>query len=220
MSAILALALLCQAATADTSSGSPSPSAASQGTQPATPSRDLAGAVLADAIQNALRRWSHPVGGEATKAAQELLPLYQQLLRDTTLAASQRDSLRIRLRYRLLDLANQINARAAHEARIAANAPASVKIPADRSANLAQVGPANPGAGIGPPAMMASDPEDGGDQLVDLIQKTIAPASWDVNGGQGVIRLWRPGKALVIRQSTEVHEGLNGLVGQLQQAGR
>jgi len=33
---------------------------------------------------------------------------------------------------------------------------------------------------------------DGGDDLADVIEKTIAPNSWESMGGRGVIRYWRP----------------------------
>lgn len=40
---------------------------------------------------------------------------------------------------------------------------------------------------------------DYGMLLVQLIQDTISPASWDANGGNSTIRYWRPGMALVVR---------------------
>jgi hypothetical protein len=41
--------------------------------------------------------------------------------------------------------------------------------------------------------------------LINLIQSTIAPASWDVNGGKGSIQFYSPLNVLVIRNTSEVH---------------
>ncbi len=46
--------------------------------------------------------------------------------------------------------------------------------------------------------------------LKKLIEDTIAPDTWDVRGGEGSIRYYRPGKALVIRQTSEIHEQIGG----------
>ena len=82
-----------------------------------------------------------------------------------------------------------------------------------------QVGPAGgirraPALGFGP---QGPQPPDNGQALVDLIQRTIAPASWDVNGGPGAIVYFRPSRALVVRQRSEVHEQLQGVVRALRQ---
>ena len=55
---------------------------------------------------------------------------------------------------------------------------------------------------------------------MELIQRTIAPASWDVNGGPGTIQYWRPGRALVVRQTDEMHERIGDVLKQLDRAGR
>jgi hypothetical protein len=61
---------------------------------------------------------------------------------------------------------------------------------------------------------------DYGPQLVDLIQRTIAPQTWDVNGGLGTIYYWRPGRALVVRQTDDVHDQIGGLLQQMGRMGR
>ncbi len=80
------------------------------------------------------------------------------------------------------------------------------------------------GAGFGGPGMSGGMMGGGGPygfdhgpELVDLIQQTISPQTWDVNGGPGVIYYWRPGRAMVIRQTGEVHRQIGGL---LEQMGR
>jgi len=60
------------------------------------------------------------------------------------------------------------------------------------------------------------NPQNEGQELVQLIESTIAPASWETRGGPGVIKYWAPGHALVIRQTREVHEQIGGAVGAMR----
>jgi len=55
---------------------------------------------------------------------------------------------------------------------------------------------------------------------MDLIQRTIAPSTWDINGGPGTIYYWSPGRALVIRQTSEVHGEVADVLDQLQRMSR
>ncbi len=57
---------------------------------------------------------------------------------------------------------------------------------------------------------------DYGPLLVQLIQSTISPASWDVNGGTSTIVYYRPGRALVVRAPQSLHGKIGPLLGQLQ----
>jgi hypothetical protein len=67
---------------------------------------------------------------------------------------------------------------------------------------------------LGGPAMT-----DYGQDLIDLIQRTIAPDSWDVNGGPGSI-VYYPGlMALVVRATTEVHGETAFLLDALRKVG-
>lgn len=59
--------------------------------------------------------------------------------------------------------------------------------------------------------------QDEGQALVDLIEATIAPESWDVNGGPGTIKYWPAWHVLVVRQTDEVHEQLGGVVHGMRQ---
>ncbi len=67
------------------------------------------------------------------------------------------------------------------------------------------------GAAVGP---------DYGPDLVDLIQSTIRPSFWDVNGGPGTIVYYRPLRVLVISATSEVHGRVGGLVGGLRDASK
>ena len=60
---------------------------------------------------------------------------------------------------------------------------------------------------------------DYGDDLVQLIQRTVKPDFWDVNGGPGSIYFYRPLNALVIRATSEVHRDLGGALDGLRKAG-
>ena len=74
---------------------------------------------------------------------------------------------------------------------------------------------------LGSPGLLAArgggaETEANGRELVELIQHTINPDSWDVNGGPGTIFYYAPLQCLVVRASTEVHENLGGVVGALR----
>lgn len=59
-------------------------------------------------------------------------------------------------------------------------------------------------------------PADYGPMLVELIQQTISPSSWDVNGGASTIQYWRPGMALVVRAPQSLHEETAPVLRQLR----
>lgn len=59
---------------------------------------------------------------------------------------------------------------------------------------------------------------DYGETLVELIQRTISPEHWDVNGGPGSIVYYPNLKVLVVRASGEVHGRVGGLFDGLRAA--
>lgn len=63
-------------------------------------------------------------------------------------------------------------------------------------------------------------PQDAGPALVDLIQRQVAPQFWAPNGGPGTIHYWRPGRALVVRATEDVHFETAKLLEQLRRAGQ
>jgi hypothetical protein len=202
------------------------------GTQTAASPRQ--GAELSRATHDALRRWAKVSDQQAPAAARELLTLYRELQADRELRASEREQLRLRVRGRLANLIPQINRRTAQEKRLVHNARPASHAETLPQPILAQWGlPAGggmmggmmPGV-MGMPGMMGAGPagtpanDDAGPELVELIRKTIAPQSWDVNGGPGSIYYWRPGRAMVVTNSSEVHERIADLLDQLERAGR
>jgi hypothetical protein len=52
--------------------------------------------------------------------------------------------------------------------------------------------------------------------LIDLIQATVSPEVWDINGGQSSIRYFANGHALVVSAPGDTHDDLGGLLQQLR----
>jgi hypothetical protein len=50
-------------------------------------------------------------------------------------------------------------------------------------------------------------------QLIDLIQNSVEPSTWQINGGAGTIAFYEPSQSLVIRQTAEMHYQLGGALG-------
>lgn len=154
-------------------------------------------------VQATLRRL--PRGAAPAPAdVERLVGLHDALVADKALEPARRRQLRVAVRSKLLELA-RVLARDGVAVRPAADAryaPPPV---------LAQVG----GAGGAAPAGAAGAAREA-DRLIELIERTIAPASWETNGGQGVIVYWRLGGALVVRQTGAAHEALDDLLGQMR----
>jgi hypothetical protein len=176
-------------ATADTRAAEPA-SKAITNKQPSPSAVELqrtARKALTDAA--ALRQLPDAAGVE------NLVSLYKRVSSDTELSASTRQSLRSALRTRL--------------ERWQAALARTRKVP---NAIFAQQAP--------PVGIAQPQPTQGvdtlGPDLVKLIEETIHPTSWDTLGGPGVIRFWGPANVLVVRQTTDVHEDLEKLLGDLR----
>jgi hypothetical protein len=61
---------------------------------------------------------------------------------------------------------------------------------------------------------------DSAPELISLIQATIHPEHWDINGGPGHIHYYRPVMALVIRAGTVQHEETTELLQRLRDLGQ
>lgn len=53
-------------------------------------------------------------------------------------------------------------------------------------------------------------------KLIDLIEATVRPEAWDVNGGAATIRYFDNGHGLVVAAPDEVHEDVERLLRQLR----
>lgn len=60
---------------------------------------------------------------------------------------------------------------------------------------------------------LAGPEEDRAAELIALIQTTIEPDHWDINGGQGSIRYFPGLHLLVVRASQDVHYQIGGAIG-------
>jgi len=188
---------------------------------------------LRQAVHEALRAQATTKGAAQEAAVRKLTALYRELSESTTLTDEERLQLRGTVRSRLLRtgdaLAQQIakdDARrrpAAGEDRPGGRAAAILAQqvnpaggPRNNAAapNLAQGGRGAQAAGPG--GAWAAAKAQNAQELVDLIQSTIAPSSWDVNGGLGTIRYFEPAQVLVIRQTDGVHEQIGPAVEQLR----
>ena len=150
-------------------------------------------------VKAAVRR---PIGSSAaTRSEQvhELVHLYGQLNGASQLSNAERKKLRIQVRSRLLKISQRLSRDESNHG----SATVSKNV-AKTSATKSQASAAGaPGGG----AVAASAAE-----LVELIQTTIAPETWDVNGGEGSIVYYAPLQCLVIRQTSEVHHQVGGVV--------
>ncbi len=189
--------------------------------------RKRTGRELLAAVREALARLADPPSEHLEAAAEELLFVYDELREDRELAGSLREYYTRKVGSRLKQVSDELTKRIARNKRLGKPKPPDrILGPEEVNETLAQrAGQAAPPApqparrsAVGGRQPMPSD--DYGQHLVDLIQKTVAPSSWDVNGGPGTIYYWRPGRALVVRQRGEVHEETGGLLDQLRRAGQ
>jgi len=202
----------------------------------AADSKPLSAGALRASIHETLRSTARATDYQAS--AGKLLELYRALEADTELVNDDRLQAQQIVRGRLEKLANQIRKRGNRadadpqnmnsadrglqeflDALVERSIKPANALPANRPAVLAQQrGNVNPPA-VGPfggPNPQAGPPADYGQDLVELIEATIAPSSWDTNGGAGTIRYFGPLRVLVVRQTSEVHRQLGDVLPQLR----
>jgi hypothetical protein len=93
-----------------------------------------------------------------------------------------------------------------------------VEVHGDLTKLVSLARPVTPQAGV-EASMVAGSPGGGlaeAQSLIDLIQATVSPEVWDINGGQSSIRYFANGRALVVRAPAEVHDEVGGLLRQLR----
>jgi len=163
-----------------------------------------------------------------------LVAAAEQLKADRTLLPAERVRLEALTRIRLRHAAEAIHRQAAREAKSKSQTglPNAPRLPdAPPVAELAQqiggnaagqglgaggaIGPGQAFAG-GIGGQQAVDTQRQAEKLIDLIQSVIAPDSWDVNGGRGVIRYWSLGHGLVIRNTHAEHDKVGDVLQQLR----
>jgi hypothetical protein len=177
---------------------------------------------LRDAIGDALRREATTKGGDHDQAVRDLVDVFKALQQDDQLPERERRQRVGQVRHRLRDVAELLER---HTDAPRQPQPKAANRAAPGNAVLGQVLPAVGGQRRGGTAATVRNGQQPGtlpgetdqaQQLIDLIQSTIAPATWDINGGPGTIMYFSPAKVLVIRQTSEVHGRVRDLSGQLR----
>jgi hypothetical protein len=171
------------------------------------------------AVSDALRREATTKGAQHERAVRDLIAIHHQLTQDQQLPEPERKQRLGQIRHRLKDVAELLERHSGEQPVAAAGNTAQ------RSDVLGQMLPALGGAGArnaaagrsrGTPAGTLPGEADQAQQLIELIQNTIAPDTWDVRGGPGTMMYFPPAKALVIRQTSEVHGQVRDLSRQLR----
>jgi len=202
---------------------------------PAVVAEELSPAALRQAIHATLRAESTTSGAERETAVRRLTELYRAAETHEGLSDASRRQLTALLRARL----KRVEATLAGTLSQTTDTPmqlvdASTAPPRPR-AILAQIpgnqpGAAAPGGGaiqnnpsaaagnLQPPAAgaFAAQTAANANQLIELIQNTIAPKSWDVRGGPGTIRYFAPAQVLVIRQTGGIHDQVGAAIGNMR----
>jgi hypothetical protein len=161
----------------------------------------------------------------------EMCELHRQIVSDERFATS--DALkeyRSRLWSRLTKIKTELKQQLARDAKANKEALDDIKIlesadPASVAAadslatslSLLDQSQGGPGylLGFGGGALI----EANGRALVDLIERTINPAFWDVAGGPGTIMYYAPLQCLVVRATSEIHGHVGALAEDLRKAG-
>jgi hypothetical protein len=159
---------------------------------------------LRQSISEALRREATTTGPEHEQALRKLVAVFEQLAADRQLPEKERDSRIGQVRARL--------ARGADQLQLAQRVGAGPRQAAGNGNAVRATGGAAGRNGAGAP----QGANDDSDQLIDLIQRTIAPGSWEANGGRGTIMYFPAKQVLVIRQTGEVHDQFRDLLQQLR----
>ncbi len=172
---------------------------------------------LRDAVHSALKIAATAEGAAKVEAVRELTNLLQELQADTQMAKDERGRQQTLIRSRLQKIDQEARLSVARQRK---NEPAAVqaggKEAAVGAADPAILGQQRPLAGAGQKPGQAGGQGGGvfktqghySQQLIDIIQSTIAPGSWDVNGGNGSIKFFPGLNVMVIRNTAENQEDL------------
>ena len=147
----------------------------------------------------------------------DALRLYIEISQTEHFSHAARSRMRSRLKQRLLQLHDRlvrIRKRYERETAHAAPQPATrLRGPASTTASAVSEPQADSAAVLSGGAAEAA----GASELIELIQETIAPDTWDIRGGRGTIRYFSLLRVLVVRQTGEAHHQLGSTLEVLRQ---
>jgi len=165
---------------------------------------------LRTAVRDTMRREAMAATfADRSKAIRELCEIFVEIATGDAMNDTLRDrylgKVRSRLRRTQRDLEIQVSRDRRSKSRSApqADLPATGSLATGSPATLSRGGAA----------------AENGQALVELIQATIAPEVWDVNGGQATIFYFAPVHALVVRAPGEVHRQAAGLLDNVRRVG-
>lgn len=186
------------------------------------PSRQ--GKELQAAVKETMKRWNKAQPAQAEEAAKEFLVLHGELQADTRIPPAERAKTLKNVRLKLAALSRQISKNLEKEAGQQKTADTgtpeveTVRLPEGKSEIAAQLGGGRQqqwnAGGVNNNATNRA--KTYGEDLVNVIQTTIHPDSWEERGGPGTIKYWNLQHYLIITQTDEVHEQIGGLMHQLR----
>ena len=141
-------------------------------------------------------------------ASRALCALYGEVQSNDLMSHRSRVQWADKIRSRFLGIKKKLEAAIAHKKDLRQTTPASTANPTISS--TPSTGPAMGGQ---------AQADDNGIALVELIQQTIRPDIWDVNGGQASIVYFAPLRALVVRAPGDAHRRADHLLNRLRAAG-
>jgi hypothetical protein len=162
--------------------------------------RDLASLVLT-------RESAAKTPDERAAAVRDLSTLYLALARDTEMAREPKLKLKAKLYSRLFAVKQELE-RDVERRKEAGDYPRALESPGEAADQSGEIAKPRGGGAV----------RDYGETLVELIQATISPAHWDVNGGPGSIVYWPNLQVLVVRASGDAHGRVGGLFDGLRAA--
>jgi len=145
---------------------------------------------LRDKVSHLLRREATTEGAENRDAVIDLLQLYNELTYDKYLTRDERIRLRAKVRSRLLKIRRRIERELSYAKKRAARRGDDADEEVEDAKAFAEAFDRHLfqlGRGIGGGARAA---DEVGDELIELIKKTVRPSSWDDQGGPGTIMLF------------------------------
>ncbi len=182
------------------------------------------------AVHDALRSQASTSGAAQEAAVRDLLSLYHELQASTQFSESAHKQLSglVRSRLQRVQRALQKNVKplVGHVESVDSPPQRAIlaQIPGIQGGRNPQAGPA---AGNLPPRRATGNRAGGGgdfnaaternaENLIELIETTIAPKSWQSVGGLGTIMYFSPSQVLVVRQTDGVHAQVGGAIQNLR----